>query len=63
MEKYLPEWRNGDDVSDAIRRARVRLVDSGELRRASIECRRRATMLRDEAQRLRAESSQRRIRG
>jgi hypothetical protein len=63
MENYLPEWGNEDDIADAIRRARLRLVDTHELRRASIECRHRATALRDEAQRLRAESLRHRIRG
>jgi hypothetical protein len=63
MENYTPEWRNKDDIADAIRRARLRFVDTNELRQASIECRRRATVLREEAQRLRAESLRHRIRG
>jgi hypothetical protein len=53
MENYMPEWRNKDDIDDAIRRARLKLVHTYELRRASIECRRRAAVLRDEAQSLR----------
>lgn len=59
----MPEWRNKDDIADAIRRVRLRLVDTHQVRRASIECRHRATVLRDEAQRLRAESLRHRIRG
>jgi len=63
MKNYTPEWRNKADIADAIRRARPRLVDTDELRRASIEYRHRAAMLRDEAKRLRAESLRHRIRG
>ena len=63
MENYMPEWRNKDDIADAIRRARLKVVDTDELRRAAAECRCRAAVLRDEAQRLRAESLRHRIRG
>jgi hypothetical protein len=63
MENYTPEWRNKDDIADAIRPAPRRLVDIDELRRASTELRHRATALREEAQRLRAESLRHRIRG
>jgi hypothetical protein len=55
MENYTPEWRNQGDIADAIRRARLVTVDAHEVRRASIECRHRAAVLRDEAQSLRAE--------
>jgi hypothetical protein len=56
MENYMPEWPNKDDIVDAVGRARLKLVDTDELRRAATECRRRAAVLRDEAQSLRDEA-------
>jgi hypothetical protein len=56
MEDYTPEWRNKGDIADAVRRARLMMLDAHELRRASIECRHRAAVLRDQAQSLRVES-------
>ena len=56
MEKYTPEWRTMTEISDAIRRARLVMVDVQEVRLKAIECRHRATVLCDEATSLRAES-------
>jgi len=56
MQNYTPGWRNKGDIADAIRGARLVIVDAHELRRTSIECRHRATVLCDEATSLRAES-------
>jgi hypothetical protein len=56
MQNYTPGWRNKGDIADAIRGARLVMVEVHEVVRASIECRHRATVLCDEAQSLRAES-------
>ena len=47
-----PGWRTDDDITDAIRRARLVVVDAQEVRLASLECRHTAAVLRDEAQHL-----------
>ena len=57
MENYMPEWRTVTEISDAIRRARLVVVDANEARLTSIEYRYRAAVLRKEAQRLRKASS------
>ena len=57
MEKYTPEWRTMTEISDAIRRARLVVVDANEVRLTSIEYRDRAAVLRKEAQRFRQASS------
>jgi hypothetical protein len=56
MQNYMPGWRNKVDIADAIRGARLVMVEAHEVVRASIECRHRATVLCDEGQSLRAES-------
>jgi hypothetical protein len=56
MQNYTPGRRNKGDVADAIRGARLVMVEAHEVVRASIEWRHRATVLCDEAQSLRAES-------
>ena len=56
MENYTPEWRIDAELAAVVQRARLRLIDTDELRRAAIECRDRSAVLREEAQRLRAES-------
>jgi len=63
MENYTPEWRIDGELPAAVRRACLIMVDAYEARRGAIECRRRAAVLCDESQRLRAESVRRRIRG
>jgi hypothetical protein len=63
MENYTPEWRKNGEIADAVRRARLVMVAAHEVRRASIECRHRAAVLRDEAQSLRAASLAHSIRG
>lgn len=55
MENYTPELRIDGEVADAVRRARLVMVEAQEVRLAAIECRHRAAVLRDEAQSLRAE--------
>ena len=57
MENYTPEWRTMTEISDAIRRARLVVLDANEVRLTSIEYRHRAAVLRKEAQRLRQASS------
>jgi hypothetical protein len=56
MHNYTPGRRNKGDIADAIRGARLVMVEAHEVVRASIECRHRATVLCDEAQSPRAES-------
>jgi hypothetical protein len=63
MENYTPEWRIHGELAAAGGRARLIMVNAYEVRRAAIECRRRAAVLCEEAQRLRAESLRHRIRG
>jgi hypothetical protein len=57
MESYTPEWPNKRDIVEAIRLARLVMVDANEVRQTSIECRRRAAALCKDAQRVRAASS------
>jgi hypothetical protein len=57
MENYTPEWRTMTEIPDAIRRARLVVLDANEVRLISIEYRHRAAVLRKEAQRLRQASS------
>jgi hypothetical protein len=54
MESYTPEWRKMSDIADTIRRARLVMADAQEVRLTSFECRHRAAVLCQEAERLRA---------
>ena len=53
MEREMPEWYNAPDVADTLVRARLVVIEANEMRLAAGECRRRAAVLRGEAQRLR----------
>jgi hypothetical protein len=55
MENYTPEWWNKGELADIVRRSRLVTVEANGVYLASIECRHRAAVLRDEAQSLRAE--------
>jgi hypothetical protein len=50
MENYTPEWWNKGELADIVRRSRLVTVEANGVYLASIECRHRAAVLRDEAQ-------------
>jgi hypothetical protein len=49
MENYAPEWWNKGELADIVRRSRLVTVEANGVYLASIECRHRAAVLRDEA--------------
>ena len=51
MENYTPEWWNKGELADVVRRSRLVTVEAHGVYLESIECRHRAAVLRDEAQR------------
>jgi Fe-S-cluster-containing hydrogenase component 2 len=54
MVGCTPQLRISGEVADAVRRARLVMVEAHEVLRASIECRHRAAAPCREAERLRA---------
>ena len=54
MENYTPEWWNKGELADIVRRSRLVTVEANGVYLASIECRHRAAVLCQEAERLRA---------